>query len=296
MNKRIIDILIKNDSFSEEINTYNKIDEFLKKEEVIYDGNVISAYELDKILYEKMSYIRNLSNPSNYDVLEEEFLNMLKRVHLFDAKDDEEIEKIDIGLSDVKYGFFSYWRSTKQSFAQYLFSISTNNSNRLLFSIFKCFDQDILYRDIVAVFSDIWKFYTKEIYDSYYCEYISDYINKFILENKEILDKLFLAIQDIYSDTNKPNFYYATSFSDNIKSDDWNLKFVFDLINNNSCCNLSYISDEKFSDNYIKEKKRDILKRISINIDDLNPFFKNEIDKYYNSINYMDYKSYRRKN
>ena len=66
MNRKLIDILINDEIISKEIKTYNKIGEFLNKDNVDYDGRVISLYELDKILKEKMNYIKELTDINNY--------------------------------------------------------------------------------------------------------------------------------------------------------------------------------------------------------------------------------------
>ena len=274
MNGRMIDILIKNDNFSKEINTYNKIDELLEKDEVVYDGRVISLYEIDKILREKINYLKELTDVNNY-VIDEVCLQKT----CYYSKVDKMLFKVNVYSNSYKQVNLEFRIDLPSDVSSLTFRYSTNydeSRNRL----------KIIYRYYGMIIS----------YSIKKCE---DFYNKFILDNKDIIDELLFNCEEFYNVFNRDieigkelvqlinRYCLDFRFCFDLSKQTYNLEISF-LDSNNNTYNLSEFD-------YFSSKKNETLKRISVNIDDLNPFFKNEIDKYYNSINYIDYKSYRRK-
>lgn len=258
-------------NMNDQIKFYNDIDEYLKKEEVTYDGEIISAYDLNRVIECKEKYINELLNPDNYIIDKNKLFSSLNKAFAC-INQEEEIDSLDIRFSEIGCGNYTYGTFNTYN---YLFIIKTNNNIKLWFRLFKDY-HDGKYRHEVNLRNENGFAYDNSLHD---------FISSFVDDNHDILENLFFTIKEIYELLGFDSFEFnKISVEDTIESDDWKVEFLFDLRKGQRLCDLFYTGKCFFRDSdYLSEQKDEILKRIGVHIKDLNPFYQREIHRYYNA-------------
>ena len=264
-------ILVENDIKRECVKEV--IDEYLALDEIVYDGNFISLYEMDKILREKMDYLKDLCNPMNY----------ISDNKVIDVKFKKNSEYRYKYISDTRYNLLY----DKYFCVDITINLYENLYIRMIFD--KVYDElkckILSYRDYdVLMLPD-------NFYETNEGEKIG---SKFMEDNNEILLELLTILDNFKEILDIKNKQCLVSRENviNLQFDIGSMgsKVSLDILGNN-IENLKELG----LDGYFLSKRNDLFKKIGINIEELNSFYKNEVEEFYNSINNIDYKSYIRK-
>ena len=256
------------------------IDKYFSYDKVIYDGRVISLYDLDKIMNEKMDYINELCNFNNYvlksDIISRKFGFVLHGNWL-------EFNIADNGMLNINLYHPILIRGI-------IFSCFLENDN-ISYKIRYC---SLKHSDSME---ELLMHITKNtFYDNEDEVVAKDFIENFIKDNEDILLEILNVIEDIYKENSVIRQVIGV---EGIKGE-----LLFNLYSRTYSLNINFLDikggviynlENLELNDYISNNRDELLKRVSVNIDCLNPFYRNEIDKYYNSINSIDYKCYRRK-
>ena len=253
------------------------IDKYFSYDEITYDGNVISAYDIYSLITDKMNYIKDMCNFDNYVFNQKEVNKILGkdfnyRPNIKINQDKSLFFEFNNFLCGRMLGFYVYF-----------------NDNDISYKLKRYFNKQYNYG---GNYLDGY-FYNSKYTTLSYSE-AERFIKIFINDNKKILLDLLTTINNLGGNRDR--------YEQTIVGDDYKLKYIFSLIIKEAKLYLTFydlkghgykLRELELVD-YVNDNKEYILKRISINIDELDPFFRNEIDKYYNSINSIEYKYYKK--
>ena len=250
------------------------IDKYLEKEEVVFNDKVISLYDLDNILKEKMSNIKEMCNYNNY-TLKSDIIN--KAYGFVFSSENLDFNIVDNGMLSIKL-VHTILFSKVISFKCYL------ENNEIFYKISHCnlnsnseIEQILMYIKY------------KKTYDFEQQNIAKKFIESFIKDNRIILLNLLSFIEN--------NYKGISHISQYVYEDNLLMFFNFDLYSRTYTLNTYFKNNEETYNieelgllDYINDVRENLLKRISINIENLNPSYQSFIEEYYYSINSTNYK------